>query len=302
MDTRYIRHILSIVENDGNLTKASKKMFMTQPALSQILKKIENEHGVLLFDRNKNPMTLTKSGQSYVRTARIIVDMIDSLQKEFDEENGLERGELHIGVTPFRATYFLPKVLVSYYRKYPGVNVILHQSSNRELLRLMEESSTDLTIGDFNDRFRIAKFAECVDLRREEMLLVMHPSHPCAGIGVIDDMTPLENELLMISPTGEPMRDILDGFFRMKNFVPKRVMETNNAEFCLNMITEGVGISIVSEAMCGVENSKITPVYAHFAGSPPTMVVSVAYMRKRYLSLSARAFLREIDNLVGDIL
>jgi DNA-binding transcriptional LysR family regulator len=131
------------------------------------------------------------------------------------------------------------------------------------------------------------------------MLMVMHPDHPCAGIGQIDDLTPFEDELMMISPTGEPMRKILDGFFKLKNFAPRHILETNNAEFCLNMIAEGVGISIISEMIRGLENARTIPAYARFIGAPPTLITSVAHLRRRYLSIAARAFLRELEGFLS---
>lgn len=145
MDTRRMPYILAIVESEGNLTKAAEKMFISQPALSQILKKVEDEHGVKLFDRRKNPMSMTAAGRLYVRTARAVKDLSDSMQSEFDDERNLERGELRIGVTPFRATYLLPRVLASYHRKYPGIDVVLQQARNSDLMRLMGEARTDLT-------------------------------------------------------------------------------------------------------------------------------------------------------------
>lgn len=294
-------YILAIVEHEGNLTKAAEKMFISQPALSQVLKKVEDEHGVRLFDRSRNPMTLTSAGRTYVRTARAMKDLSDSMQREFDDERNLERGELHIGVTPFRATYLLPQVLASYHRKYPGIDVILHQARNSDLLKLMGEARTDLTIGNFYDRSRVPEWLVCRELCEEEMILVMHRDHPLAGCGEIDDLETIGREPLMMSPRGEPMRRVIDDFFEKKNFVPRRVIETSNAEFCLRMIAEGVGISIMSDAVCGAENMKTMPAYVRFAHEPPRLVTTIAYSKQRYLSAASRAFIDELGALLGKV-
>jgi DNA-binding transcriptional LysR family regulator len=292
-----MRYIMTIVENNGNLTRAAARLFVTQPALTQVLKKVEAEVGATLFERGKSPMPLTKAGKSFVRAVRTIENIYGSMRREFDDERNLETGELHIGVTPFRATYLLPDVLAAYHRKQPGINIILHQAANATLLRLMENFQTDITIGNFQDNKIVTDNAVCKTLSDEEMIIVAPPDHPFAAAGRIDAVSNLEGELIMMSPAGEPMRTIIDDFFERNSFTPTSILETNNAEFCLRMISAGVGVSIMSESILEVKTISPAPAFIRFPSDqpPPRLVTSAAYLKHKYLSFAARAFMKELE-------
>jgi DNA-binding transcriptional LysR family regulator len=301
LNTRHAHYILAIVENNGNLTKAAEKMFVTQPALSQILKKTEENHGVTLFDRSRNPMTLTRAGANYVKAARMIENIQKSLQREFDDERNLEAGELHVGVTPFRASYVLPKVLASYHRKYPGIKIILHQAPNRSLAQSMENYLTDITIGNIGEYSNDPKHCVSKVLSDEELLIVAPAHHKCAKLGLIEDLSLLEDELFLISPMGERLRDVIDDFFKRRKFAPKHILETNNAELSLGMIAEGTGVSIMCDAIRRVKHTEPAPAFIRFAGQQPLprLVTSATYLKHKYFSAAARAFLRELEDSAG---
>lgn len=294
MNTRRMKYILAIVDSGGNLTKAAEKMFISQPALSQILKKVETECDVTLFDRGSNPMRLTRAGERYARAARAMLDIEHSMRRAFEDEKNLERGELHIGVTPFRATYLLPKILSQYHRKYPGIDVILHQTVSSNLARLMEHGVTDVTIGNFPGDGASMDRAVCKKISDEEIVLVTPRDHPLAGTREIGDLRAIRNDLILMQNRGEQMRVLIDDFFNAKGFVPWRVIETTNAEFCLRLIAEGVGVSLMSEAACEEERAGNSPAYVRFAGAPLRMTTILAYMKQRYLPASARAFIRTL--------
>lgn len=299
MDTRRMRYILAIVENDGNISKTAEKMSITQPALSQILKKVENEHGVQLFDRSKNPMALTVAGHIYVKAAKRIKEIGDSMQREFDDERNMESGDLHIGSTQFHATYVFPKLLASFHKKYPGINMILHQADHAELVKLMEDSITDITICDFYGKHASPRGFATTDLCSEEMMVFVHPDHPLASLEKLDSLDPLRDELIILSRAGEPMREVIDDFMSCKKFKPWRVVETINAEFSLRILREGVGVAIMSEAIIGVEGVGPAPVHISFGPVPPAITTSVSYPKHRYLSTAAKAFLSELGNMFG---
>jgi DNA-binding transcriptional LysR family regulator len=289
-----MRHILAIIENDGSISRAAEKMSITQPALSQILKKVETEHGVQLFDRGKSPMVLTKAGRVYLDAARRIKEIGDSMQREFDDEQNLRTGELRIGTTPFHAAYVIPRPLASFHRKYPHVSIVLRQTTNGELLRMMEEAETDITLCDFHGPDVQLRGFVVRELYRDELTLFVHPDHPIASLDVIDDLTLLRDELVITPVRGDPARDAIDKYFEDKNFIPGRIVEAGNAEFSLRILREGVGASILRSAIIGAEGADPPPARVRLGQNPPEISASVVYSKARYLSSSARAFLGEL--------
>jgi LysR family cyn operon transcriptional activator len=292
-----MRYILAIVESDGSISRAAEKMSITQPALSQILKKVEAEHGVQLFDRGRNPMLLTKAGRVYLDAARRIKEIGDSMQREFDDEQNLQTGELRIGTTPFHAAYVIPRPLAGFHRKYPRVSIVLRQTVNGELLRMMEESETDFTLCGFRGPDVQLRGFVVRELYRDELTLFAHPDHPIASLDVIDDLTPLQNELVITPIKGDPARDAIDKYFEDKHFMPGRIVEAGSAEFSMRILSEGVGVSILSSAVIGAEGVDPPPVRVRLGQNPPALSASVVYPKARYLSSSARAFLSELGEM-----
>lgn len=294
MDIRRIPYVLSIIESGGNLTKAAERMHISQPALSQIVRRIEDEFGILIFDRRKTPMTLTISGESFVRTAQAIHRLSEAMCLEFRDERELRKGELHIGVTNFRATYVLPGILARLRRQYPGIDIVIHEASNTELLRLMEEFRTDITIGnlrgdDYPEQWYVTEI-----LSDEELVLAVPPGHRLAAAREIASPRQLAGEVVIIPPKPEHMREIIDEYFKGGRFVPERVIETSNAEFSTRMIAGGMCVAIVSDWIIGRENAAVSPVYVRFKNAPMRIRTTISCPKEQYASAAARAFMASV--------
>lgn len=294
MDIRRIPYVLAIIENGGNLTKAAERMHISQPALSQIIKRIEDEFGVLIFDRRKTPMTLTKCGESFVRTAQAIYRLSETMCLEFREEQELEKGELHIGVTNFRATYVLPGILARFRRRHPGIDIVIHEASNIELLRLMEEFRTDITIGnihrdDYPEQWYVTEI-----LSDEELVLAVPSGHRLAAAREIENPRLLGGEIVILPPKPEHMRDVIDKYFESERFAPERVIETSNAEFSTRMISEGMCVAIVSDWIIGRENAAPSLAYIRFKNAPMRIRTTISHPKGQYASAAALAFMASV--------
>lgn len=95
-------------------------MYISQPSLSQIISKVENDLGIKLFDRTAYPITLTYAGEKYVDTARKILMMKDNLRRELTDIGNGVRGKITVGIPVERAGYMLPETLKEFRRVYPG--------------------------------------------------------------------------------------------------------------------------------------------------------------------------------------
>ena len=113
MEFNKLEYIIKVAEI-GNITKAADELYMTQPALSHFLTKVEKEEGVRIFDRTSSPITLTYEGEKYVETARKILELNEQLKEERSQVTGLRKGRIRIGIPPLRAAYMLPRFLPDY--------------------------------------------------------------------------------------------------------------------------------------------------------------------------------------------
>ncbi len=130
MTSQQLEYIIALAD-EKSFSKASHKLYISQPALSQFVKNLESELNVQLFDRSTTPIKLTYAGELYVKSARKIQSIMTELNNELADLTILNIGELSIGTIPFRAASMLPKSIVAFRKKYPGITLILLRTRSR---------------------------------------------------------------------------------------------------------------------------------------------------------------------------
>lgn len=136
MDIKQLTFFATIVE-EGNITAASKKLHIAQPALSNQLKVLEEELGIKLMNRGSRKMTLTDAGKILYRKAKHIFELTESAQKEItDYKNGLI-GTLRIGITPIIDSTLLNGKLINFNKENPHIKYELYEGSTYEILELL---------------------------------------------------------------------------------------------------------------------------------------------------------------------
>ena len=147
-DMRYIYEVWQ----EGSFSKAAEKLYLTQPALSIAIQKIEKNIGMYLFDRTKRPLELTPAGEAYLRTIKQTLYLEQELEKELDDIKNLKHGKLCIGGSHYINSYILPDILSGFSKKYPGIELELLENSSAAFARMLDEHEIDLTF-NCNPRF-----------------------------------------------------------------------------------------------------------------------------------------------------
>ena len=140
-DMRYIYRVYQ----EGSFSKAAEKLYLTQPALSIAIKRVEDTIGAALFDRSRHPLELTEAGRAYIRTIEQMSDLEDDLEREISDLRDLKTGKLLVGGTHYINCYILAGILSGFSRKYPGVHIELTEKGSDELIADLEERKLDLT-------------------------------------------------------------------------------------------------------------------------------------------------------------
>lgn len=130
---------------EGSFSKAAQKLYLTQPALSIAVRKLEDKIGMPLFDRKHKPLRLTVAGEIYIDTATKELQLEREQQQRFDDIKNLVTGSVRIGGTHYLNAYILPEVLASFNRQYPGVELYIRENSARTAARLLEEREVEIT-------------------------------------------------------------------------------------------------------------------------------------------------------------
>lgn len=132
------------VDKYKNFGVAAQNCQITQPTLSMQIQKLEEELGVILFDRTEQPIKTTKIGASLLRQAKIILREVQSFNDLVSEEKDEARGEIKIGVIPTIAPYLMPLFLKDFMKVNPELKVIVEELQTGQILQKLEEGSLDM--------------------------------------------------------------------------------------------------------------------------------------------------------------
>ena len=140
-----LKYIETILET-GSITKAAKKLFVSQPSLSQYIRRVEEDNDIELFDRTSQPWVLTEDGQFYMETERKIESIYRQREQFFSDKHMLTSGEVFIGSTQYRSNTVLSKVLPVYRKRYPDIKIHLLEGISSELVEILRMSDRVLVM------------------------------------------------------------------------------------------------------------------------------------------------------------
>lgn len=131
------------VQKLGHFGKAAEANFVTQPTLSQQIQKLEEQLGVILFDRTGQPIQATAEGERVLAQAQLVLQEMKRLQEMVRADRDEVEGDLRLGVIPTLAPYVLPLFLKSFLQAYPKVNLIIEELQTPEIVQRLKDESLD---------------------------------------------------------------------------------------------------------------------------------------------------------------
>ena len=257
MDTKQLQYILKVAECQ-NITRAAEQLFVSQPALSHFISKAEEELGAKIFNRGTTPLTLTQAGEKYVKTARMILGLQESLKQEIENLKDCRSGEITQGLSDMRATVLLPFVLPEFRRLYPNVAIRTVESSSKEVENNVRNGVVEIGIIPLYDYGQDLSASVLYD---EELLLVSAsevPSHHGATRNWVSlgDMTG-KDFILLHRPNR--IRRAVDAMFIEHGVKPKSIFESCNNMTVYMMAASGLGLAIVPDSVVRIMNPMPIP-------------------------------------------
>ena len=134
MELRHLRYFVAVAE-EQNVSRAAKRLHVSQPPLSRQIRDLEDELGVALFDRGAKAFRLTDAGRVFLTEARAILQGAEGAVQMVKDVAGGKRGEINVGYAPSLMVKLLPRALRCFRKSNPGVRVRLHDLSTQEMLR-----------------------------------------------------------------------------------------------------------------------------------------------------------------------
>lgn len=240
-----------------NFTEASKGLFISQSTLSQQIKQLEDELGILLFDRIGKTVCLTEAGKLFLPYARQTIVDAESGKQIIDDVKGLMKGEVRIGAT-YGLSALLTQTIIAFLKKHPHIKIIVEFGTSEDLLEKLRTSKVDFVLSFL--QIQKSKLFQSQTLFASPLSLVFHRSHKLASQKTIV-LKDLENIPLALPGKGFNTRRFLDEIFETQQIKANVKMELNDINTLLNLVETGNWCTIMTVvAAKGRSNLKTIPI------------------------------------------
>ena len=145
MNEKHMQYVLTVLK-EGSFTNAAKKLYVSQPSLSQIIKTAESNLGAPIFDRSTDPITLTPAGQLYVEAARQVTTISTNLRKQVEELSKEEFGTIRLGISVQRGMELLPELYPRFKKQFPHVGLELHEQGSATMEKSVLEGEVGIAL------------------------------------------------------------------------------------------------------------------------------------------------------------
>lgn len=277
---RHIRYLKAVVDH-GSFTRAAEALHVSQPALSQQIKELEERLGAQLLDRSGRQIRPTDLGSVYLQHVHRALEELEEGRRAVRDVEDLSTGSLRLGATLSASAYMIGPLLEGFRARYPGVALTVRIAPQEELEPALRGDQLDLAIG-FGDVQ--TEDIEATYLHDERLALIASSDQHGAHRGVIT-ASELATMPLALLDASFSTRRVIDQYFRSKGLHPTIVMETNSIAVLLEAVLRA-GLATIQPRHVAVAGLAVVKLNPAFEPRP----VALLGRRNAYRSAAARAF------------
>lgn len=291
---------MTVIDEEKSITKASAKLYVAQPALSQCVQKVEKELGNAVFVRNSNGVVLTAEGECFIEFAKKTLREQKKFEKKIIDLKNADSGKVHLGFTGTQATYVLPYVLPPFKERYPAIEIVLVEAASDEIEDKLVRD--EIEVGILHPP--IHGELDAFEISRDDLVIVPRSNSRFQPYIYYreDDTEPylnidfLRDEPLVLTNPNQRSRMICEQIFKKANLKPHirqvtKSINTVDALAQVNYATALIPSKQVSEKLKRRGCYKIDPEY-----NVPYSFYA-ATRKDAYLSTAARKLLEFLDEI-----
>lgn len=296
MNSRQLQYAV-LLSKTQSFSRVAKELNITQPALSKQILSLETELGVKLFDRTKTPLGLTPAGEHFIHKVEKLLYEEEQLISSMEQFRSGEAGQLVIGISPFRSSYLIADTVKKVRKKFPQVQVKLHEVASDILREQAKEGKYDFAI---------------INLPVDESVLEIKPIEPDRLVLVVPkelrNIIPgIKNEMeinfkdcsklpFVTMGEGQEMRSLFNKLCASADFIPEIAVESVKLSTTWTIAREGIAAAILPYQFIEKENLDNVTVFdikdLKYLRQP-----AVVYKRGQYLSEYARYAIELLTNV-----
>ncbi len=315
MTSQQILYVKTLAE-ERSFSKAAAKLFVSQPALSQFIKHLEEQLGVILFDRSTTPFGITQAGEAFLRAANRIQTANDELNAELADMHNLRSGTLNIGTSPFCASCLLGRSLAEFRKNYPGIALRLTTGSLSMLTEQLQNGLIDFVIdtADFDvqtcTKSRLAPETYYLAVSHQS---AFYEEHKAASLTVDDILNETDAffeaeaisphavsslDFITLSPT-QTIHAITNELCKSSGASLHPVLYADQIETAFHWVLAGLGSTLIPDTLMKFGNYANHPAYFKLNSRLATQSITVAFKRNRYVSAAAKEYILLLKQLIG---
>ena len=244
MNLHQFRFVQEAVRRNLNLTETAKALFTSQPGISKAILELEEELGIDLFVRHgKRLRRVTEPGQEVLKAIDVILREVANMKRIGEEYSKQDAGTLSIAATHTQARYVLPEPVAQLRRRFPKVQVSLHQGSPGDVVQMLRDGTADIGLATES----LSEPDDLVSLPcyEWEHVIVMRADDPLAAFDRIT-LEQLANETLISYHPSFTGRRRIDAAFAQRRIKPNIALEAIDSDVIKTYVKSGLGVGIVA--------------------------------------------------------
>lgn len=299
---------LMVLAEEQNITRAADRLFISQPALTVYLNRLERDLGVRLFDRSTNPIRITEAGTYYISELEKICSMQDRLARDLLQFNSDPDLKLNLGIGRNRGTIWLPMTLPRLQRMFPDAEISVSEDRDANMIEKVLHGVLDMAVVEtyvYNAKLSYLRLPQEFHLFLVPRSIPLMKSYDLTGNSMTHpldvDAERLSNELFICPSVKGSMNRHTQWMCTAYNFHPKRTMFISNAVTVYQMVANGMGIAFENAAYSHFVHTEEKPVFVMPGGSPTSFRIYVVFNAKRITPLH-RTFMQLLHDAIGETL
>ncbi len=242
MELRQLRYLVALDE-ERNFTRAAQREHIAQPAMSQQIRRLEEEVGLELVDRSTRRATMTDAGLALVARARRVLAEVEAAYVELEAIRGVQSGRVTLGVMHTMGPIDISLALAVFHGRHPQVELTVREYSSEELADLLRVDDLDLAFLSLTDRIERGGLG-LQQLMSEELVVILPRDHRLADRAQLR-MAELAGEEFISYREGARLRELLTSAGQHAGFEPRVKLESNESRRIRRLVERGMGVAIL---------------------------------------------------------
>lgn len=243
MELRQLRQFAAVADT-LNFRRAAERLHMAQPPLSVAMRKLAEEIGAPLFERHSRGVRLTPAGTAALRAARQCLASADEIARLARSAAGGESGLLRVGFVGSATYSLMPRLLPAFRARYPLVELVLRESTNLELLALIEAEQIDIALVRYPTAS--ASLLRFDVLERDVLCAVMPADHPLARRRQVSLQALAQEPFIDYASTRVPgLHAMVMLAFQQAGCTPRVAQEATQVQTVISLVESGMGVALV---------------------------------------------------------